>query len=38
MLAMDSKKKIALVVHDNKKDDLLERAKYNRDNLAQHEV
>jgi len=32
------KKKIALVAHDNKKHDLLEWAKFNRDLLAQHEV
>jgi methylglyoxal synthase len=38
LLTMVSKKKIALVAHDNKKDDLVEWAKYNRDNLAQHEV
>src|SRR5574342_261439 len=32
------KKKIALVAHDNKKRDLLDWAKYNRDLLAEHEV
>ena len=31
-------KKIALVAHDNKKRDLLEWAKYNRDLLAHHEL
>ena len=31
-------KKIALVAHDNKKPDLLEWAKFNRDLLAHHEV
>ncbi len=31
-------KKIALVAHDNKKRDLLEWAKFNRDLLANHEV
>lgn len=31
-------KKIALVAHDNKKRDLLEWAKFNRDLLAHHEV
>jgi methylglyoxal synthase len=37
-LAMEQRKKIALVAHDNKKRDLLEWSKYNRDILAQHEV
>lgn len=37
-LAMGKRKKIALVAHDNKKQDLLEWAKFNRDSLAQHEV
>lgn len=37
-LAMARKKRIALVAHDNKKRDILEWAKYNRDHLAQHEV
>jgi methylglyoxal synthase len=32
------KKKIALVAHDNKKRDLLDWAKFNRDLLAEHEV
>ena len=32
------KKKIALVAHDNKKDDLIEWAKFNRDILAQHKL
>jgi methylglyoxal synthase len=32
------KKKIALVAHDNKKRDLLEWAKFNRELLAQHEL
>lgn len=31
-------KKIALIAHDNRKTDLLEWAKYNRDVLAQHEL
>ena len=31
-------KKIALIAHDNKKQDLLEWADYNRDLLAQHEL
>jgi methylglyoxal synthase len=33
---MDRRKKIALVAHDNKKKDLLEWAKFNRDLLAGH--
>jgi len=37
-IAMDHDKKIALVAHDNKKRDLLEWAKFNRDLLAHHEV
>ena len=37
-LAMGEKKRIALVAHDNKKHDLLEWARFNRDLLAQHEL
>jgi len=37
-LAMEQDKKIALVAHDNKKADLVEWAKYNRDLLAHHRV
>jgi methylglyoxal synthase len=37
-IVMHNDKKIALVAHDNKKRDLLEWAKYNRDLLAHHEV
>jgi methylglyoxal synthase len=37
-LAMGQKKKIALVAHDNKKYDLLEWARFNKESLAQHEV
>lgn len=37
-LAMGEQKKIALVAHDNKKIDLLEWAKYNKELLAQHEL
>jgi methylglyoxal synthase len=37
-IAMEHDKKIALVAHDNKKRDLLEWAKYNRDLLAHHVV
>lgn len=35
---MRQKKKVALVAHDNKKQDLLEWARFNKDALAQHEV
>ena len=35
---MLSDKKIALVAHDNKKADLLEWARYNRDLLANHQL
>ena len=37
-IPMEHDKKIALVAHDNKKRDLLEWAKYNRDLLAHHQV
>ncbi|MCK6629183.1 MAG: methylglyoxal synthase [Anaerolineae bacterium] len=37
-LPIASRKKIALIAHDNKKDDLLEWAKYNQATLAQHEL
>ncbi len=37
-IAMAHDKKIALVAHDNKKRDLVEWAKYNRDLLAHHDV
>ena len=33
-----SRKRIALVAHDNKKQDLLEWARYNRDLLSHHEL
>ena len=33
-----AKKRIALVAHDNKKDDLLDWARYNRQSLAEHEL
>lgn len=35
-IKMGQTKKIALVAHDNKKDDLLEWAKYNKPTLQQH--
>ncbi|MGH8670612.1 MAG: methylglyoxal synthase [Burkholderiales bacterium] len=37
-ILMEHDKKIALVAHDNKKRDLVEWAKYNRDLLAHHKV
>jgi len=37
-IAMEHDKKIALVAHDNKKQDLVEWAKFNRDLLAHHQV
>lgn len=37
-VAMEPDKKIALVAHDNKKRDLVEWAKFNRDLLAHHKV
>jgi methylglyoxal synthase len=37
-IAMEPNKKIALVAHDNMKNDLVEWAKHNRDLLAQHEI
>jgi methylglyoxal synthase len=37
-MMMEPDKKIALVAHDNKKKDLLEWSKFNRDLLAHHKV
>jgi methylglyoxal synthase len=37
-LISQEKKRIALVAHDNKKSDLLEWARFNRDLLAEHHV
>jgi methylglyoxal synthase len=37
-IAMDPRKKIALVAHDNKKQDLFEWAKFNKDLLARHDL
>ena len=37
-LSMRQKKKIALVAHDNKKQDLIEWARFNKELLAQHEL
>jgi methylglyoxal synthase len=38
IIKMKKKKKIALIAHDNRKIDLLEWAKFNRDLLAKHEL
>jgi methylglyoxal synthase len=38
IVTMKKKKRIALIAHDNRKLDLLEWAKYNRDLLAEHEL
>lgn len=35
---MPKKKKIALVAHDNKKQDLIEWARFNKGNLSKHEI
>jgi methylglyoxal synthase len=37
-IAMEPRKKIALVAHDNKKQDLMDWAKFNRDLLAKHDL
>lgn len=37
-IPLRKKKKIALVAHDNKKSDLLEWTRFNKDLLAQHEL
>ncbi len=37
-IPMEHDKKIALVAHDNKKRDLIEWAKFNRDLLAHHQI
>ena len=37
-IAMGSRKKIALVAHDNKKQDMFDWAKFNRDLLAHHDL
>src|SRR4029079_16819691 len=37
-VAMASRKRVALIAHDNCKATLLEWARYNRDTLAQHEL
>ena len=38
ILATENVKRIALVAHDNKKKDLLEWARFNRDLLAEHQI
>jgi methylglyoxal synthase len=38
VISMGPKKRIALVAHDNKKQDLLEWARFNRDLLAHHDL
>jgi methylglyoxal synthase len=38
IVQMEKRKKIALIAHDNRKLDLLEWAKFNRDTLSQHEL
>jgi methylglyoxal synthase len=37
-IAMEPKKNVALVAHDNRKTDLLQWARYNRETLAQHNL
>lgn len=37
-IAMENRKKIALIAHDNKKPDLSEWSMYNKDLLARHDV
>ena len=37
-VVIEPRKRIALVAHDNKKQDLLEWARFNRDLLAHHEL
>jgi len=38
MISMSERKRIALVAHDNRKNDLLQWARYNRESLAQHDL
>lgn len=38
IIEMAEKKKIALIAHDNKKNDLLEWARYNKGSLSKHEL
>ncbi|MFO7447231.1 MAG: methylglyoxal synthase [Ignavibacteriaceae bacterium] len=38
IVSMNTKKKIAIIAHDNCKPDIVEWAKYNRDTLSEHEL
>ncbi len=38
VISMGTRKRIALVAHDNRKQDLLEWARYNKGTLAEHEL
>jgi methylglyoxal synthase len=38
VIAMSSRKRVALIAHDNRKADLLVWARFNRDTLAEHEL
>lgn len=38
MIPMTERKRIALVAHDNRKNDLLQWARYNRESLAHHDL
>jgi methylglyoxal synthase len=38
VIEMGERKRVALVAHDNRKDDLLEWARYNRGSLADHDL
>ena len=35
---MSARKRVALIAHDNRKADMLEWARYNRETLAAHEL
>ena len=37
-VGMTSRKRIALIAHDNRKDDMLEWARFNRGSLSKHEL
>lgn len=37
-LTMEKTKKVALIAHDNRKDDLLDWARFNRESLAKHKL
>jgi hypothetical protein len=38
VVTMSERKRIALVAHDNRKTDLLQWARYNRESLARHDL